>query len=48
MKERGLASPDEAEALALTHSYPVSIQDFEDAEEQERDDYKPRSSMCGY
>ncbi len=48
IKARGLASPDEGDALAITFAYPVSVQDFEDSEEEERDDYRPRSRMCGY
>ena len=45
MRKRGLASPDRADALALTFAYPVTKRAFE------RDDYQPehgRSDATGY
>lgn len=46
MKKRGLASPDLADALALTFAYPVGM-DLMDDEEQ-RSGYNERSDVTGY
>lgn len=46
MKERGLASPDDGDGLALTFAMPVMLQQFEDEDDDRRDD--GRSETTGY
>jgi hypothetical protein len=46
MKKRGLASPDQADALALTFAYPV-LPDFDEASEHD-DATASRSGVTGY
>lgn len=42
MKKRGIASPDEADALALTYAYPVEARSIIEQEEERHDDeYDP-------
>ena len=43
MKKRGLASPDRADALALTFAYPVARKDLDEV-----DRYRRRRSSSGY
>lgn len=45
MKERGLASPDDGDGLALTFAVPVMTQQFDDFEDDYRDDDR---SAAGY
>lgn len=46
MKDRGLASPDDADALALTFAVPVMLQAFDDDPDDWRNE--TRSSATGY
>ena len=42
MKKRGIASPDEADALALTYAYPVEARSIQEQEDERKDDeYDP-------